>query len=107
MNANIINIHSIACIFMSGAFVTAGAQLNDYTDPIEYNVGDFAFEGPLDSLGINSSYNEMTAFTALKENPEKSDKELLNDFVSSILDECKSLDPEFSKLIDDNFWDLI
>ncbi|MBS1438232.1 MAG: hypothetical protein HP007_10765 [Bacteroides sp.] len=107
MNANIINIHSIAYIFMSGAFVTAGAQLNDYADPIEYNVGDFSFEDQMDSLGLNSSYNEMTTFTALKENQEKPEKELLNNFVSSILNECKSLEPEYSKLIDDNFWDLI
>lgn len=107
MSANVINIHSIACIVMSGAFVTAEAQLNDYADPIEYNVGDFSFEDQMNSLELNSSYNEMTTFTVLKENQEKTEKELLNNFVSSILNECKSLESEYSKLIDDNFWDLI
>ena len=34
-------------------------------------------------------------------------EQILKDFIGAILPECKSLEPKFSKLIDDNFWNLI
>lgn len=33
--------------------------------------------------------------------------DIINKFASSILDNIKDLDPEFSKTVDENFWDLI
>ena len=33
--------------------------------------------------------------------------EIIHKFASSILDNIKDLDPEFSKIVDENFWDLI
>jgi len=33
--------------------------------------------------------------------------EIIHQFASNILDNIKDLDPEFSKTVDENFWDLI
>ncbi|MEA3416430.1 MAG: hypothetical protein U9R02_09805 [Thermodesulfobacteriota bacterium] len=33
--------------------------------------------------------------------------DIIHKFASSILDNIKDLDPEFSKTVDENFWDLI
>jgi hypothetical protein len=38
---------------------------------------------------------------------EEGDQDLLGNFVSSILKDTKSMDSDFSKFVDDNFWDLI
>jgi hypothetical protein len=38
---------------------------------------------------------------------EGSDEDVLSNFVSSILKGTKPLDSDFSKFVDDNFWDLI
>jgi hypothetical protein len=38
---------------------------------------------------------------------EGSDQDVLGNFVSSILKGTKSMDSDFSKFVDDNFWDLI
>lgn len=35
------------------------------------------------------------------------DRDVLGNFVSSILRNTKSLDSDISKLVDDNFWDLV
>ena len=33
--------------------------------------------------------------------------DIIHKFASNILDNIKDLDPEFSKIVDENFWDLI
>jgi hypothetical protein len=38
---------------------------------------------------------------------EGDDQDILDNFVSSILKGTKSMDSDFSKFVDDNFWDLI
>ncbi len=35
------------------------------------------------------------------------DEEILENFVKSITINTKELDPDFSKFVDDNFWDLV
>lgn len=38
---------------------------------------------------------------------EQSDADILVSFAKSILDGTKSLDADISKLVDENFWDLV
>lgn len=37
----------------------------------------------------------------------KKDKKVAHIFIKNIKDECKSIDKDISKSIDDNFWDLV
>jgi hypothetical protein len=45
--------------------------------------------------------------TKEKEANHKEDKEILNGFVSTILKDTKPMDSDFSKFVDDNFFDLV
>ena len=38
---------------------------------------------------------------------EQSDADILVNFAKSILDGTRSLDDDISKLVDENFWDLV
>lgn len=38
---------------------------------------------------------------------EKQKAEMLRDFANKLLSEQKPIPPEFSRLVDDHFWDLI
>lgn len=58
------------------------------------------------------TYPEITAFSDLSTITSASlqyDEEIdiVLAFAESIISDCKELDGEFSKLIDDNFWDLV
>lgn len=90
---------------MGGLLVTSYTQLNDYSDFSDsqencYSPDDNFFIPKSDSL-----FNEIHFFTST--NVVISDEQILKEFIGAILPECKSMEPEFSKLIDDNFWDLI
>ena len=41
------------------------------------------------------------------DNPSQEQIDIIHHFASNILDNIKDLEPEFSKTVDENFWDLI
>lgn len=53
----------------------------------------FQYNGE-NSISVNCNYGE-------------NDKDVLEQFVNEIIENSKLLEPEFSKIIDDNFWDLV
>ncbi len=46
------------------------------------------------NISLNSDYREK-------------DKDIFEDFIKDITERAKRLEPEFSKIIDENFWDLV
>lgn len=105
METNIIKIQSLACIIIGGAFVTASPQFNDYNELSDYETDGFAYNTDDVLIVPDSSINEIQFQMADK--ALLSDKQVLDEFIGEILSNCKSMKPEFSKLVDDNFWDLI
>ena len=102
---NKISVPLVASMLVGGLLVTSYTQFNDYSDFSNLQENCYS---PDDSFSIpksDSQFNEIHFFTSTS--VVVSDEQILKEFIGAILPECKSLEPEFSKLIDDNFWDLI
>jgi hypothetical protein len=97
-----------------GAQTGANQILSD--NSIDYY--PFSVEHSIDSClkGVTNVYDDIVSLNTLQDNgnnkvevqPYETDMpEILSNFVDNILSNTKPLDPDFSKLVDDNFWDLV
>jgi hypothetical protein len=59
------------------------------------------------NIEIALASNNDTSIQEKNAYSEGDDQDILDNFVSSILKGTKSMDSDFSKFVDDNFWDLI
>ena len=111
MNKNIITVKTVisTSLFLGGMVFTTptlGAEIDDYSSSssLQQTFGKPAEEQNnivLPSISIDC--NADTKITPA----ELSDADILVSFAKSILDETKSLDADISKLVDENFWDLV
>lgn len=102
---NKISVPSVASMLVSGLLVTSYTQVYDYNDYSDSQENCYSPEDNFSVLKADSLFNKIDFFSSTS--VVISDEQILKEFISSLLPECKSLEPEFSKLIDDNFWDLI
>ena len=106
--ANIITLKAVisTSLFLGGMVFTTptlGAEIDDYSS-LQQTSGKPAEEQNnivLPSISIDC--NADTKITPV----EQSDADILVSFAKSILDGTKSLDADISKLVDENFWDLV
>lgn len=109
MNKNIITVKTvISTSLFLGEMVfttpTLGAEIDDYSSSLQQTFGKPAEEQNnivLPSISIDC--NADTKITPA----EQSDADIMVSFAKSILDGTKSLDADISKLVDENFWDLV
>ena len=110
MNKNIITVKTVisTSLFLGGMVFTTptlGAEIDDYSSSsLQQTFGKPAEEQNnivLPSISIDC--NADTKITPA----ELSDADILVSFAKSILDGTKSLDADISKLVDENFWDLV
>ena len=109
MNKNIITVKTVisTSLFLGGMVFTTptlGAEIDDYSSSLQQTFGKPAEEQNnivLPSISIDC--NVDTKITPA----EQSDAEIMVSFAKSILDGTKSLDADISKLVDENFWDLV
>lgn len=102
---NKISVPSIASMLVGGLLVTSYTQLYDYNDYFDSQEDCYSPDDNFSVLKAESILNKIDFFSSTS--VVISDEQILKEFIGAILPECKSLEPEFSKLIDDNFWDLI
>lgn len=102
MNKTYIKLNSAVFSIMLGGTVISGVNMNNYNN--------YSVKG---SMPISYYDSEHVAFCSnLYDISQISkaaddDMETLNEFVCSIINNSKSLDSDFSSLIDENFWDLV
>ena len=110
MDKNIITLKAVisTSLFLGGMVFTTptlGAEIDDCSSSsLQQTFGKPAEEQNnivLPSISIDC--NADTKITPA----ELSDADILVSFAKSILDETKSLDADISKLVDENFWDLV
>ena len=106
MNKNFITTGSmtLGVLIAGGSLMISGSSIDSYSDTLYSKKCDFAKsrdKNPV-KISIDSYCNDITSLSALAE-----DSEVLHDFVESIIVNCKPLSADISKLIDDNFGDLL
>lgn len=106
MNKNFITTRSITLgvLIAGGTFMINSSAIDSYSDTLYSKKCDFAKKrdkNPV-KLSFESYCNDITPLSTLVE-----DSEVLHDFVESIIVNSKPLPADISKLIDDNFWDLL
>ena len=109
MDKNIITLKAVisTSLFLGGMVFTTptlGAEIDDYSSSLQHTFGKPAEEQNnivLPSISIDC--NADTKITPA----EMNDADVLVSFAKSILDGTKSLDADISKLVDENFWDLV
>lgn len=84
----------------TGNSITISNEIDYYADSLPVGKGRYTKQTSV-LPGFNSNITDITLTTNIDEN------DVLSSFVNSILSNCKSLDSDISKLIDDNFWDLV
>lgn len=102
---NKISVPSVASMLVGGLLVTSYTQVYDYNDFSDSKKSCYSPDDKFSVLKAESIFNKIDFFSSTS--VVVSDEQILKEFIGAILPECKSLEPEFSKLIDDNFWDLI
>lgn len=72
--------------------------------PMQYNNSPTIYE----IRGLLTSMNAQTQYKVVDDQVEIYKKiETVHKFASILLENIEDLDPEFSKIIDENYWDLI
>lgn len=92
-------------MLVGGLLVTSYTQVYDYNDYSNCQENCYSPDDNFSVLKADSLFNKIDFFSSTS--VVISDEQILQEFIGALLPECKSLEPEFSKLIDDNFWDLI
>ena len=108
MNKNIITVRRAigTGLFLGGmVFATPaiGADIDDYSSLQEASDASAEVQAPSTFPSISFDCNADIEITSV----EQSDADILVNFVKSILDGTKSLDDDISKLVDENFWELV
>lgn len=109
MNKNFITTRSITLgvLIAGGTIMINSSSIDSYSDTLypryskkcdpTRNTDKFPVK-----LSLESYFNDITPLSALAE-----DSEVLYDFAQSMIANSKPLPADISKLIDDNFWDLL
>lgn len=79
--------------------IKCNSSLEEYNDPI-YKTKKTDYKTPPD-LYLGDTQSEIMPIE------HNNESVILKDFISHITENSKEMDPEFSKFIDDNFWDLV
>lgn len=108
MDKNIITLKSVisTSLFLGGMVFTTptlGAEIDDYSSLQQTSGKPAKVSNSIDLPSFSIDCNADTQITPA----EQSDADVLVSFAKSILDGTKSLDADISKLVDENFWDLV
>lgn len=108
MDKNIITLKAVisTSLFLGGMVFTTptlGAEIDDYSSLYQTSGKPAEEHNNIIIPSISIDCNADTKITPT----ERSDADVLISFAKSILDGTKSLDDDISKLIDENFWDLV
>lgn len=108
MNKNIITVKTVIRTgLFSGGMVfttpTLGAEIDDYSSLQQISGKPAEEQNNIVLPSISIDCNANTKITPA----EMNDADVLVSFAKSILDGTKSLDADISKLVDENFWDLV
>lgn len=101
---NTFTFKSTLGVFLCGSF-TMFPDLSSGTEPMSLPQSDYVLPCSKEKVIENYPTWDLIRYNMgeFKSNKEK----ILNDFVKSILNKSVPLDEDFSKIIDDNFCDLI
>lgn len=108
MNKNIITVKTVirTGLFLGGMVFTTptlGAEIDDYSSLQQISGKPAEEQNNIVLPSISIDCNANTKITPA----EMNDVDVLVSFAKSILDGTKSLDADISKLVDENFWDLV
>lgn len=108
MNKNIITLKSVisTSLFLGGMVFTTptlGAEIDDYSSLQQTSGKPEKVPNSIDLPSISIDCNADTKITSIEQN----NADILVRFAKSIIDGTKSLDDDISKLVDENFWDLV
>ena len=108
MNKNIITLKAAigTSLFLGGMVFTTptlGAEIDDYSSLQQISGKPAEEQNHIVLPSISIDCNANTKITPA----EMNDADVFVSFAKSILDGTKSLDADISKLVDENFWDLI
>ena len=108
MNKNIITVKTVIStgLFLGGMVFTTptlGAEIDDYSSLQQISGKPAEEQNNIVLPSISIDCNANTKITPA----EMNDADVLVIFAKSILYGKKSLDADISKLVDENFWDLI
>lgn len=108
MNKNIITVKTVirTGLFLGGMVFTTptlGAEIDDYSSLQQISGKPAEEQNNIVLPSISIDCNANTKITPA----EMNDADVLVSFAKSILDGTKSLDADISKLVDENFWDLV
>ena len=108
MDKNIITLKAAigTSLFLGGMVFTTptlGAEIDDYSSLQQISGKPAEEQNNIVLPSISIDCNANTKITPA----EMNDADVLVSFAKSILDGIKCLDADISKLVDENFWDLV
>lgn len=108
MNKNIITVKTVirTGLFLGGMVFTTptlGAEIDDYSSLQQISGKPAEEQNNIVLPSISIDCNANTKITPA----EMNNADVLVSFAKSILDGTKSLDADISKLVDENFWNLV
>ena len=108
MDKNIITLKAVisTSLFLGGMVFTTpsrGAEIDDDSSLQQASGKPAEVQNNIVLPSISIDCNANTKITPA----EMNDADVLVSFAKSILDGTKSLDADISKLVDENFWDLV